>query len=78
MQKDLQVKTQNKRGGAPQFKENLGYATVFLDDDNKIIVDNYEGFGETYKRAKETNVTIILNGNPVFNGSLDKLEEKLK
>ena len=50
---DLTAKTQNKRGGTPQHKENLGYVNTFIDSDNYILVDNYEGFGDTYKRSEK-------------------------
>ena len=75
---DLTAKTQNKRGGTPQHKENLGYVNTFIDSDNYILVDNYEGFGDTYKRSEKTNVQIVIKGQPLFNGTLDELESKLK
>lgn len=75
---DLTAKTQNRRGGTPQHKENLGYVNTFIDADNYILVDNYEGFGDTYKKSKETNVQIVIKGQHLFNGNLNELETKLK
>ena len=76
--KDLQIKTQNRRGGNPQFKDNLGYVTTFIDDDNKIVVDNYKGQGETYEQRNEPQVTIFAKGKAVFNGTFEELEKQLK
>ena len=40
--KNLAVKTQNKKGNAPQYKENLGYITTFIrHSEDYIVVDDF-------------------------------------
>jgi len=76
--KKLAVKTQNKRGNEPQYKENLGNVTIFTHSEDYIDVDMFEGFGESYKEREEVNIKIIYNGKNYFEGSFLELIEKLQ
>lgn len=75
--KDLAIKTQNRRGGTPQYKENLGYANIIIDNGTYILADNYEGQGDNYKKAEETNIQIVVDGMPLFIGSVNELVNRL-
>ena len=73
---EIEVKTQNRRGGIPQYKENLGYATTFIDG-NRITVDNYKGQGESYEKREQPKVTIIIRGVEMFVGTFEELQNRL-
>ena len=77
----LKLKTQNTKGGNPQWKEDLGYTALFLDsEDNRIIADAFEGLGASYKRREQTQI-IITKGNvnhvfPSFDSLWNHLERR--
>ena len=53
--KNLAVKTQNKKGNAPQYKENLSFVATFIrHSEDYIVVDDFEGVGENYKQRELT------------------------
>ena len=77
--KNLAVKTQNKKGNAPQYKENLGFVTTFIrHSEDYIVVDDFEGVGENYKQRELTEIRVYENGVLIFSGSKYKLFEQLK
>ena len=77
--KNLAVKTQNKKGNTPQYKENLGYVTTFLrDDKDYIIVDDFQGSGENYKQRELTEIRVYHNGTLIFEGNKYDFFEQLK
>lgn len=77
--KTLSIKTQNKSGNAPQFKENIGYVTAFLrHSEDRIVIDDFEGEGVTYKQRECTEIKIVENGKTLFQGTKFELFEKLK
>ena len=70
----LGIKTQNKRGGNPLWKDDLGYVAVFVDGRaNDIIVDAFVGTGEDYMRRDQSLININKDGRPVFSGTFDEL-----
>ena len=76
---NLAIKTQNVKGGTPQFKDNVGYVSTFIgNNEDRIVVDAFEGFGETYKRREMHEISIFENGTLIFNGNKYELFEKLK
>ena len=77
MQK-LAVKTQNRKGNEPKYKENLGFATIFTHTNDYISVDLYDGAGKTYKQREQEEIRIIYNDEELFKGSFLDLKEKLK
>lgn len=76
--KKLAVKTQNKKGNEPKYKENFGFSSIFLSTENWISIDLYEGFGDSYKPRETEEVTISDNGNIVFKGNFSELIKILK
>ena len=77
--KNLGVKIQGVRGGNPQYKEKVGYVTTFFpNNNNRISVDNFEGYGTHYKQREEALITIQIEGDLLFEGTKQELAEKLK
>lgn len=77
----LSVKTQNRRGGNPIWKENVGYGVIFIggNQDTYISVDAFEGFGTSYKERDEPLIRIQGKLNEaLFIGTFTELETKLK
>ena len=73
----LNIKTQGKRGGNPQYKEDIGYATLFLNSQDYISIDVFEGYGETYKRREQEEINITIFGEELFTGTRQELHELL-
>lgn len=73
----LRVKTQNKKGGEPKWNENIGYVAGFESDDTYVVLDNYEGHGESYKQRECAQIRIQNNGRLLFIGTFDELQLKL-
>ena len=77
--KNLAVKTQNKKGNTPQYKENLGFIATFLrHDEDIIIVDDFQGVGENYKQRELTEIRVYQNGKLIFEGDKYDFFNQLK
>lgn len=77
--KNLAVKTQNKKGNEPKYKENLGVIATFLrHDEDIIIVDDFQCSGENYKQRELTEIRVYHNGNLIFQGDKYDFFEQLK
>jgi hypothetical protein len=77
--KYLTVKTQNKRGNKFIYKTNLGFVTTFLrNSEDYICVDDFKGYGETYKQREMSLIEIFENGNLIFTGNKYELFKQLK
>ena len=77
--KNLAVKTQNKKGNTPKYKENLGYVTTFLrHDEDYIVVDDFQGSGANYKQRELTEIRVYHNGKLIFKGDKYDFFEQLK
>lgn len=79
MANNLSIKTQGKRGGNPTYKENIGYSNNFLGHpEDSILIDSYEGQGNSYKKRETLLIEIRHNGNLLFSGDKYELYEILK
>ncbi|REC60501.1 hypothetical protein DRF65_20780 [Chryseobacterium pennae] len=76
--KKLAIKTQNKAGNEPKYKENLGLVSIFINSEAWISIDLFEGFGDSYKQREIEEIVISDNGNIVFKGSFGELIQILK
>lgn len=76
--KKLAIKTQNKAGNEPKYKENLGLVSIFINSEAWISIDLFEGFGDSYRQRETEEITISDNGNIVFKGSFRELIQILK
>ena len=73
----LNIKTQGKKGGNPQYKEDISFATLFLHNQDLISIDVFEGTGGTYKRREQEEIKIIIFGEELFTGTRRELYELL-
>ena len=77
--KNLSAKIQNKKGNAPQYKENLSFVTTFIrHSEDYIVVDDFEGVGENYKQRELTEIRVYHNGKLIFKGDKYDFFEQLK
>lgn len=75
---NLSIKTQNKKGNEPKFKENLGLVTTFLrHSEDYIVIDDFEGAGNTYKQREITEIKVYKNGKLIFSGDKFEFFDKL-
>lgn len=57
----------------------VGYALLELrHDQDRIIVDDFEGLGDNYKQRELQKIEIIQNGEVLFSGDKYELFEILK
>ncbi len=76
---NLSLKTQGIRGGAPQYKEKVGSITTFLrHSEDRIVIDDFSGSGNTYKKREQSLIEIYDNGKLLFTGTKQELFEILK
>ena len=77
--KNLAIKTQKKTGNEPKYQENLAFVTTFINhSEDYIVVDNFEGQGDSYKQRELSEISIFENGVLIFSGSKYELFEQLK
>ena len=84
-QSRLGYSVQGKRGGTPQVKDDVGNVCVFIDNSmgcqiaggDSINVDAFKGYGESYGRREQCEITIRKSGNEVFRGRFDELVSRL-
>ena len=70
--KNLTITTQGVRGGNTKTS-NIGYVLCELrHDQDRIIIDDFEGSGDNYKQRELQQIEIIQNGEVLFSG--DKYE----
>ena len=70
----LSIKTQGVKGGNPQYKERLGYASTFVDNsENVIIVDGFDGVGENYQERVNSKITFQKGNRMIQFDSFDDL-----
>ena len=74
---DLKLKYQGIKGGEPIWKNRVGYISAFFNN-IKIIIDNYQGFGNSYKKREEPIIDIQEDGKMIFSGTIKELKDKLK
>jgi hypothetical protein len=70
---NIQVTTTNTRGGQPKDTV-VGRVSVYFDGtlDNRISVDAFQGYGNSYEKRKECEIEIELDGK-VWGGSKEEL-----
>lgn len=77
--KNLAIKTQKGSGNEPKYQENLAFVTTFINhSEDYIVVDNFEGYGDSYKKREVSEIKIFENGVLIFSGSKYELFEQLK
>ena len=77
--KYLEIRTQNKKGNSPQYKENLGCVSTFIrHPQDYIVVDDFDGYGKTYKQKELTEIRVYQNGTLIFEGNKYEFFEQLK
>jgi hypothetical protein len=73
----LSLKTQGIRGKEPKWNDKMGRVDIYVENNSWIIADAYEGQGNNYKERKDTNITIIEDGNILFAGRMEELKQQL-
>jgi hypothetical protein len=61
MNSKLEIRTQGVKGTEPSKWKEVGMIDILVDDFS-INIDAFEGFDETYKRAKESKISFRING----------------
>jgi hypothetical protein len=75
---EISVTTQGIKGGKTKTQK-VGYVlTELRHDQDRIIVDDFEGQGNSYKKRELLEITIIQNGKILFKGNKYELFELLK
>ena len=77
--KHLSIETQNLKGNELKYKKNLGFVSVSLKHlEDKIVVDDFQGSGGSYKQREMTEIRIYNNGELIFKGDKYDLFEQLR
>ena len=74
--KNIAIRKQGIRGGESKYQENLGYVTVFCDNNTHVTMDNFTGFADTYAKRKETEITVVIDDVELFKGTKEELKNK--
>jgi hypothetical protein len=78
MEANIHLETQGIKGGKTKT-ENVGYIMACLrHDQDRITIDDFEGFGKSYKQRELQRIEIIQNGEVLFSGDKYELFEILK
>jgi len=76
--KNIHLETQGTKGGKTQTKE-VGFLIACLrNEQDRISIDDFEGFGDTYKQRELQHIEIIKNGKVLFSGSKYELFDILE
>lgn len=71
--RNISIETQGVKGGKTTKSSPLGSVQTFLrHEQDFIFIDDFQGFGQTYKQRELTRITIVRNGDVLFCG--DKYE----
>jgi hypothetical protein len=75
---NIYIETQGIKGGNTKV-QNVGYLLASLrNNQDRIIIDDFEGHGKGYKQRELQRIEIIENGKLLFSGSKYELFEILK
>lgn len=75
---NIHIETQGVKGGKTQSKK-VGYLLATLrHNEDRIIIDDFEGKGDSYKQRELQEIQIIQNGKILFSGDKYELFEILK
>jgi len=76
--KNINITTQGVKGKETK-SQNVGYLLACLrHEQDRIVIDDFEGQGSDYKQRELQKIEIIQNGKVLFNGDKYELFEKLK
>ena len=76
--KNINITTQGVKGKETK-SQNIGYLLACLrHEQDRIIIDDFEGSGSNYKQRELQKIEIIQNGKVLFSGDKYELFEKLK
>lgn len=76
--KNINITTQGVKGKETKL-QNVGYLLACLrHEQDRIIIDDFEGSGSNYKQRELQKIEIIQNGKVLFSGDKYELFEKLK
>lgn len=75
--KDLLITTVGIKGGAVK-QQRMGFISAWSGNEKIMSVDNYVGFGDTYKQRETAIICIFNNGDCIFEGTHEQLLNKLK
>jgi len=76
--KNIYLETQGVKGGETKT-QNVGYLLACLrHEQDRIVIDDFEGQGNNYKQRELQNIEIIENGKLLFSGNKYELFEILK
>jgi len=76
--KNINITTQGVLGNQTK-SQNVGYLLACLrHEQDRIIIDDFEGQGDSYKQRELQKIEIIQNGKVLFSGDKYELFEKLK
>ncbi len=77
--KYLGVNIQNRFGRALKEVKNVGFVSVlFRTPGNRIIIDDFTGAGDTYRKLEFTHIRVYENDEQIFVGTEESLIEILK
>lgn len=75
---NILIETQGIKGGQAK-SQIVGYVLACLrHSQDRIIIDDYQGQGDSYKQRELQLIEIIENGKILFSGDKYELFEKLK
>ncbi len=76
--KNIWLETQGVKGGQNQGKE-VGFVIACLrHEQDRITIDDFEGYGDAYKQRETQLIEVYENGKLLFSGSKYELFEILK
>jgi hypothetical protein len=76
--KSIYIETKRVKGGKSQTKE-VGFLSVGLrHNQDTINIDDYEGFGSSYKQREMQLIEVYENGKLLFSGNKYELFAILK
>ena len=75
---NIMLETQGVKGGKTEVK-NVGYVIACLrHNKDMIVIDDFEGYGDSYKQRELQHIEIIHNGKILFSGNKYELFDILK
>jgi len=75
---NIHIETQGVKGGNTKVS-NVGYViTCLRHQQDRITIDDFEGFGKDYKQRETQLIEIIQNGEVLFSGDKYELYDILR
>lgn len=77
--KHLGVNIQNRFGRAFKIIKNVSFISVlFRTPGSRIVIDDFTGAGDTYRKLEFTSIRVYENDEQIFVGTEESLIEILK